>query len=450
MYGFINTMKPGIRTLGVSKGMVLVVDPEWFSSMEEEVKKGDKTLRGSALREAADIMRASCLMHEIMHFVRGLPRIDALVSSGADPHIVNMAFDIPINDDLKEAGWTLPTWAVYSSTFGFKRGLTGEQYYELLTKQQQKQSGGKRSSNSDHAGTGKHSSSPDGGDGDSGGENPASSAGSSSPGSGGGAGNARIKGVQPGVGSGHCGGCAGTPLDGEQEADAIDGRTEADTDRIRRQAINDMREAESRGRGTIPSSLQELLTFEKAEPKVHWRHRLNRVIRKVTGRIVSGQADYSMRRPSKRSLTRGVIRPSLIERKPVVAMVEDSSGSMGAKQLKSAREEACGVFKQLGVSTAWFLDADAAVSTPPQLISMKDLAMLPVTGRGGTDFRPAIELAQTLIPKPDILIYFTDGDGTAPETPPKGMSIVWCVVPSQYQRAPAEWGELIFVSEEAA
>lgn len=450
VYGFIVRMIPGIHTLGVSKGMVLALDPEWFVNMENEVLKIDKAAKGQVLRDKADLMRASVLVHEVMHFVRGLSRLDALRELGADPYVVNEAFDIPINDDLAAAGWIFPRWVVYSSNYKFKPGLTGEQYYELLRKQREQsglgtgadssQSPSGASGTSRSRGTRGDSKADSTGTGD--GSEPGSDSGSGASGKGGG------KGL-PKIGAGHCGGCAGTPLDGELEErlDAEDGRSEADKDRIRKQAINDVREAESQGRGSIPASLKELIALEDVAPTVNWRSRLRHVLRRATGRVVSGQADFSMRRPSKRSYTRGVIRPSMVERKVIVAMVEDSSGSMGAEQLRSAREEACGVFKQLGISTAWFIDADAEVSCPPKMISMRDLAILPVTGRGGTDFRPAIAAAQKLVPKPDILIYFTDGDGVAPDAPPKGMAVVWCVVPSRYRRKPAEWGELIFVEQ---
>ena len=79
---------------------------------------------------------------------------------------------------------------------------------------------------------------------------------------------------------------------------------------------------------------------------------------------------------------------------------------------------------------------------------MQELKTLPVHGGGGTNFIPALEAVQKLVPKPDICIYLTDGDGTAPAKPPRGMETVWCIVPTGYARKPAEWGHLIVVSDD--
>jgi len=47
-----------------------------------------------------------------------------------------------------------------------------------------------------------------------------------------------------------------------------------------------------------------------------------------------------------------------------------------------------------------------------------------------------------------VLIYFTDGDGFAPEEEPRGLSVIWCVVPSYYRRPPADWGKVIYVDSD--
>jgi predicted metal-dependent peptidase len=155
-----------------------------------------------------------------------------------------------------------------------------------------------------------------------------------------------------------------------------------------------------------------------------------------------------MARPSKRSYSRGIIRPGLIDRRVTMAFIEDSSGSMGKEQLKSARVEAAAVMKQLGLDEAWFMDADAAVAAPPRVIRLRDIHSIPVHGGGGTNFIPALQAAQKLKPKPDVVIYLTDGDGVAPKRAPKGIEVVWCVVPSSWGRRPAWWGHLVVVGDD--
>jgi predicted metal-dependent peptidase len=121
---------------------------------------------------------------------------------------------------------------------------------------------------------------------------------------------------------------------------------------------------------------------------------------------------------------------------------------MGHEQLKDGRVQIVDIFLQLGIETAWWISADAAVSAPPRRLRMRDIRDLPVVGRGGTDFRPAIELAQTLRPRPDLLVYSTDGDGTAPNEPPPNMEVVFLIVPSHYNKTPATWGHTVIMADE--
>jgi predicted metal-dependent peptidase len=73
---------------------------------------------------------------------------------------------------------------------------------------------------------------------------------------------------------------------------------------------------------------------------------------------------------------------------------------------------------------------------------------MPINGRGGTDFAPALDAVIKLNPKPDICIYLTDGDGSAPETKPRDMEVIWCIVPSYYNTRPCSWGHLIVMSDD--
>jgi predicted metal-dependent peptidase len=138
----------------------------------------------------------------------------------------------------------------------------------------------------------------------------------------------------------------------------------------------------------------------------------------------------------------------MVDRKVEIIFVQDSSGSMGKPQIIASRSEGVAIFTALGISDAWFMDCDSRVPVAPRRIRVRDIANLPVLGRGGTDFRPAIEVALKLRPKPDLCVYFTDGDGPAPEHAPPNMEVVWCVVPTPNGRRPAHWGHLVVVSDD--
>lgn len=400
---------PGFSTLGVSDQLVCIIDPEWWVSL------------------TSTKIRASCLVHEVSHVLRGMERLAAL----PDPRLANVAGDIPINDDLKKNPelWELPEFAIYSTTFGFPEGLTLEQYYELLSKKVQKE--GMCADGTD----------PGGGSGEG-----------SDIGKDGAPykiGNVPIANK---VCAGGCGSAGGNSPNAaaERRANQEAGRDKADV----QQVVKDGRKAvaayhkENQGRGSVPDSLQEVLDWEDKEAIVPWRSLLANSLRKTAGRIITGQADFSMRRPSRRSLVRATPRPGLVDHQITVVIIEDTSGSMGHEQLLAGRVEACSVLTQLNISQAYYLAADADVSDM-RTIRLRDIPTLPVTGRGGTNFAPALAACERLRnPKPDIVIYFTDGDGYAPEQPPKGFEVIWCIVPSPWQTMPARWGTTVIMSDD--
>jgi predicted metal-dependent peptidase len=63
-----------------------------------------------------------------------------------------------------------------------------------------------------------------------------------------------------------------------------------------------------------------------------------------------------------------------------------------------------------------------------------------VSGRGGTDLRPPLEPGVLRKLRPDIVVYFTDGLGPAPEAAP-AVPVIWCLVPGGTE--PAEWGQVV-------
>jgi predicted metal-dependent peptidase len=65
-----------------------------------------------------------------------------------------------------------------------------------------------------------------------------------------------------------------------------------------------------------------------------------------------------------------------------------------------------------------------------------------VCGRGGTDFRPPLLPAFLRRHNCDLVVYFTDGYGPAPQKAPR-VPVVWCLVAGGMK--PASWGKVIWM-----
>jgi predicted metal-dependent peptidase len=411
---------------------------------------------------------AADIAHEVNHFLRNhFPRSIGIPVE--EQELFNIAADLAENPDLIAEGWDLSTDALLPAMYGLEEGSTMEEYLEELRKMQskggqgalmpkdsprkkgpsggtkpqqkkqqptpqQQQQGQQGQGSKQEQGQGRQPpQSTKAGESDSPGETPGSA----------------------GVTRGCCGGIAGNPggpsrAAKERELDATPGmgRSEPEQKVIAMQTFADIQKhIEAHGRGSVPGSMQELLKGQLEEPVVPWEQEMQYVILDSTGRIQSGGQDYSMRRPSKRSIMRGIIRPSLVEFLPEAAFVIDSSGSMGQKELVVALREAYGVARSLGLDEVWYTEADTRIAIPWKRVGPEFFhSEIKIHGRGGTDFRQPIESALLLNPRPDILFYFTDGDGSVAAMPPPDLTVIWAIVPSYYNKAPARWGRTIIIS----
>lgn len=342
-----------------------------------------------------DKKKGGLLLHEGMH---PFQRHDAR-RGPRDPTRWNLAGDATINPPILETGLELPEEGIFPEKFGLPNGKTTEWYYDNWPKD------------------------ADGG--------------------------------HLMVARGLCGGCAGHPgsnAELEQRIDREMGRGAVDRVRIEKQVASAIQaHVRQHGRGSVPGTFVDWAETVFAPPKVAWEAELGSVFRSAYGQALAGGQDYSLARPSKRSLVRGIIRPGLVDYQPRVAVAVDTSGSMGSprgRQIQSGLCEIAGIMRELGSSEVWLLQADAAVATQPRLITLNDLRHLEIRGGGGTDFGPAIREAELLYPRPNILVYFTDGDGACPEAAPQDIAVIWAIVPGRWSvKHPLPWGRTIWIKE---
>lgn len=245
---------------------------------------------------------------------------------------------------------------------------------------------------------------------------------------------------------GECGGCSGNPMDGEPDDtdDQANGRTDAELGRATRQTCEAICEAAaSKGRGSVPGEWLRLAELELAPARIPWAQRLGHSLRSASS-YRPGAVTHRYDGPSRKQASVGYgtglpILPRLRMPVPNVMVAIDTSGSMGTVQLVDACNETNGILKALGAAVT-LCTCDAAVHGLTKVKSVTEV-LHALKGGGGTDFVPVFDAALKLRPRPEVLVFVTDGDGRYPEAPPPGIRVIWLVV-GRYRRTPP-WGEVI-------
>lgn len=232
-----------------------------------------------------------------------------------------------------------------------------------------------------------------------------------------------------------CGGgsAAGIRLDCEPSADAEDPaiRAQVEVDLMRVQVAEAIKDhTQKHGIGSCPAGLQRWADDITKPAKVPWNEKLRRLARaRLSFRSGGSRATYAVKARRQAGLGYGFGSPQMtarVEQKAEVVLAIDTSGSMGKEELTRALIEAHAVMQSLGHPVR-FMACDADVHENKMLRTLQDLINA-LKGGGSTDFRPVFEQLQTTKPKPDLLIFITDGGGYAPAHPPKGINVIWVLV----------------------
>ena len=114
LLGLVPVETPGLGTIGITEKGFMLWDPA--------------AVAGWTVDQVGAV-----LYHEVWHLLRDHgARARAM---GADHTLFNIAGDAEINDDIREAGWTLPDGCIYPDTIGCEDGKTAEEYYASLRQQ---------------------------------------------------------------------------------------------------------------------------------------------------------------------------------------------------------------------------------------------------------------------------------------------------------------------------
>lgn len=172
----------------------------------------------------------------------------------------------------------------------------------------------------------------------------------------------------------------------------------------------------------------EYALHKTARGQLDWR----RLLRRYTGQVLTIQYDF--RRPSRRFPNLVGVIPGRRRQggRPKVMAVIDTSGSITPELLEQIDAELARLASQHEVLV---VECDAEIHNVYPYKPVRS-----VSGRGGTDFQPPLEASFLRRHGPELIIYFTDGYGPAPDNAPQ-VPVVWCLTPDGEK--PASWGRVI-------
>lgn len=315
---------------------------------------------------------AAALIHEVNHWIRDHAKMTK--RNGWDPQLANLAQDAAINDDIERMGMELPH-KFLPKDIPAKDGLSEPEYYDLLRR------------------------------------------------------NSTMITVTVCCGSG-----CGNPLPNEPKDDP-GSRSPRDVENVRTIVADAIRKAPP---GSVPQEMKRWAEEKQVGEKIRWEDKLAKVCRTAMA-YRPGAIDLRFSRISRRQAGAGFgvgkpVLPALVSPVPEICVAFDTSGSMGPNELSIGINQTVSILKAVGARIS-FISCDAVVHTAGKISSPAQIASM-MKGGGGTDFRPVFEKIKSFRPRPEVLVFITDGQGPAPMHNPPGLKVIWLLV-GKHLRKPA-------------
>jgi predicted metal-dependent peptidase len=179
--------------------------------------------------------------------------------------------------------------------------------------------------------------------------------------------------------------------------------------------------------GAIARLIDHLL-----QPQLPWRMVLARYF------TAAARDDFSYMRPSRREGS--AILPSLRSSQVSVVVAVDTSGSIKPAELDEFVSEVNSLKGQIRARVTLLACDDRVAEGAPWVYEPWEDMVPPATlgGGGGTDFRPVFDWVARQDRAPELLLYFTDAEGSFPDRSPD-YPVIWLVK----GREPIPWGQRI-------
>ena len=199
-----------------------------------------------------------------------------------------------------------------------------------------------------------------------------------------------------------------------------------------------------KNKGNVPGHWQRWADSILEPPKVPWQRVLASSLRTAIA-YVRGKTDYTYYKQNRRqSMRPDVILPGMVQPIPNIAVVLDTSSSIGDNDLRNAMSEIAGILRSTaGMAPITVLATDTHVHSITPVMQIHDLKGK-ILGGGGTNMGAGIERASRLHPKPHIIVVITDGWTDWPEVPPHGIKVIACILPGGKDTVPG-WASKIIM-----
>ncbi len=180
------------------------------------------------------------------------------------------------------------------------------------------------------------------------------------------------------------------------------------------------------------SGLMARMVDHLLQPQLPWRMLLARYM------TMQGREDFNYTRPARRE--GDAILPSLRSAHVDVIVGVDTSGSISQPEMDQFLSEVDAIKGQMKARIT-LLPCDVQLASgAPWTFEAWEQVQLPakIQGGGGTSFVPVFEWVEKQTIWPDLLLYFTDAQGTFPEQEP-AYAVLWVVK----GKAKVPWGQRI-------
>lgn len=339
----------------------------------------DWLLGGDDTDGARDIA-VTRLAHEILHMSFKHP----IRRNHREPNMWNAACDFVVNPILVESQFVMPSKYLDNPQF---HGMTAEQVYDILEKQQQQQQ--RQLNKMQQPGQGQ----------------PQKGQGKPPPQGRMRVGNQMVDLESPDPGQ----------MGGVAEPEGKDGGAPSPAEMAMLEAELDGKIASAaqaaKGQGKLPAGLERMLV-EALKPKLDWKDLLKKFVAKTI------PSDFTWMRPSRRSMANGIYMPSVVKNGcGKIVVVVDTSGSIGNEELAQFFGEITAIFEDCNPEELHIMYCDAAVAGH-DVYRFGEQPVLRPRGGGGTDFRPPFKKVERENINPQCLIYITDMYGGFPEKAP--------------------------------